>query len=460
MDGAAQVAGKRDAGGGLLWRLLPDDRGRRRRKHRRKDTPWLANCDYTSQVMTHSPRIAAISLTALALSASFASSTVVTIAQGKAVHVGLEYRAPVAGQPKPNFSPKGMQVPLKDVAATVTLPSGAMRPAKTGAMKLGPTDASWIPVMATATPEHPQDLCQLFIDRNRNGTFADDGPALSATPSQREKTLDWWSSISNVELSIPYSTTKATENYFVNFWIVRPNEAPAPDLLRFSVGSWRYGTAKVNGIVVLVAAMDDNDAVFTKDDMWSVIEASAPDAPKAVLSIAEARGTNRLMFVKNGDKDLVLEFGAFSPDGRSIDFTVVDKPVTKAADRKADDMLKDERGRPRTGVPLLWTHSFTDALAAANASHKKVFIDFETDWCGPCKSMDEWIWTDAEVADMLRTGYIGLKLDGDIEKALVKRFAVGGYPTMIVLDGSGKELWRVVGYQSSAEILARLTPGK
>ena len=76
--------------------------------------------------------------------------------------------------------------------------------------------------LATATAEHPQDLCQLFIDRNRNGNFADDGPALSATPAQREKTLDWWSSVSNVELSIPYSTTKATENYFVNFWIVRP----------------------------------------------------------------------------------------------------------------------------------------------------------------------------------------------------------------------------------------------
>ena len=130
--------------------------------------------------------------------------------------------------------------------------------------------------------------------------------------------------------------------------------------------------------------------------------------------------------------------------------------MTKAADRKADDMLKDERGRPRAGAPFVWTHSFTEALAAASVAHKKVFIDFETDWCGPCKSMDEWIWTDAEVADLLRAGYVGLKLDGDIEKALVKRFTVAGYPTMIVLDASGKELWRAVGYQSSKEILDQL----
>lgn len=398
--------------------------------------------------------------TALVSLAAVPSLTTSTAAQGQLVHVELAYKAPVAGQPKPNFSPKGMPVPLLDVAATVILPAGAVRPAKTGKMKLGPNEAAWIPVMATATAEHPKDLCQLFIDRNRNGNFTDDGPALTATPTQRPKTNQWWSSIAPVELSIPYSTIKTIEPYFASFWLVRDENGPAPDLLRFSVGSWREGTAKVNGVDVLVAAMDDNDAMFTKDDMWSVIEASAPDAPTAVLSINEARGTNRFMFAKNGDKELVLEFRSFSPDGRSIDFAVVDKPVTKAADRKADDMLAEERGRPRAGAPFTWGHNLTEALAKAKAEKKRVFIDFETDWCGPCKSMDEWIWTDADVADRLKAGYIGVKLDGDIEKATVKRFTVSGYPTIIVLDGSGKELWRVVGYQSSKEILAKLAAAR
>jgi thiol-disulfide isomerase/thioredoxin len=348
-------------------------------------------------------------------------------------------------------------VPLVDVPASAALPAGALGPAKTGRVKIGPTEAAWIPVMATATADHPKDLCQLFIDRNRNGNFADDGPALTATLTQKEKTLDWWSLVSNVELSVPYSTTKATEPYFVDFWIVRPNDAAAPDMLRFSVGSWRAGTVKVNGVDALVAAMDgDNNAIFDKEDYWSVIETSAPDAAKAVLSHTEARGTNRLMFLKDGAKELVLEFRSFSADGRSIDFEIVDKPVTKAADRKADDMLAGERGRPRAGAPFAWEHKFADALAKAKAAHKKVFIDFETDWCGPCKSMDEWIWTDAEVADLLKAGYVGVKLDGDVEKVLVRRFAVTGYPTMIVLNPPATEVWRAVGYQSSKEMLALL----
>jgi thiol:disulfide interchange protein len=135
---------------------------------------------------------------------------------------------------------------------------------------------------------------------------------------------------------------------------------------------------------------------------------------------------------------------------------VVDKPVTKAADRAGDDTVAAERGRPRTTAPFSWGHDFTAALAQAKASGKKVFVDFEATWCGPCKTMDEWIWTDADVAARLGAGFVGVKLDGDIEKTIVTRYAVKGYPTMLVLDAAGTEAARGVGYLSSKEVLALL----
>jgi len=67
--------------------------------------------------------------------------------------------------------------------------------------------------------------------------------------------------------------------------------------------------------------------------------------------------------------------------------------------------------------------------------------------------LDEWVWSDAEVVSVLGAGYVGVKLDGDLEKALATRFNVVGYPTMIVLGPDGKELGRAVGYQSSKQIL-------
>lgn len=380
-------------------------------------------------------------------------------AQSTVITVPLTYHAPGTG-PKPNFSPKGTQVTLTAVPQGQALPAGAVHPAKRGMLQVGPVRTSWIPVLATASAAHPADLTQLFIDKNRNGNFADDGPPVAAKPTQNEKTKAWWSSFSGIELRVAFPEPDRTEPYFVNFWIVREDAAPAPDVLRYSRGSWRSGTVTVNGVQALVAAMDgNNDALYGPGDSWSVVQASMTDAAIAVLSIKEARDTSRLMFIERGGgaKDLVLEFKSFKKDGSAIEFTVVDRPVTKAEDRLPDDMLVSERPRARAKTPFAWSHDLGAAVAQAKTSGKRVLIDFETTWCGPCKTMDEWIWTDAEVAAALSAGYVGVKLDGDIEKAHVKRFDVAGYPTMVILDpsqGAGTVVKKVSGYQSSAQVLA------
>ena len=384
---------------------------------------------------------------------------VASAAGAQNIRVDLAYRAPVDGQTKPNFSPKGTQVPLTAFTSVSSLPAGSVLPARTGMIKVGPDQRSWVPVLVTSDSLHPSDFTRLFIDRNRNGDFTDDGPPLSATPAQNAKTKVWWTSINKVELSVSYDASRPPEPYLVNVWMVRDDSAGPPDVLRYSVGSWRYGTVTVKGVNALIAVMDDNDAVFTKDDMWSALAASDPNAAKSVLTIAEARPTNRLMFLTNGGKEIPLEFRSISPDGRSMELAVVDRVITKAADRAPDDNLRDERPRPRATIPFEWGHGskdFTAAVARAKATGKKVFLDFEATWCGPCHTMDQWIWNDAEVAAELNAGYIGVKIDVDLEKPLVKKFKTTGYPTMIVLNSAAKEIARVTEYQSSKDMLAVL----
>ena len=373
------------------------------------------------------------------------------------VRVDLAYRAPGSG-PAPNFSPKGTAVTLADVAPTMALPAGSIRPAKVGTLQVGPNERAWMKVLVTSQSEYPKDLCRLYVDRNRNGNFEDDGAPVLAVPSLREKTGDTWSSFSDFEITVPYDAA-VSEPYRLTAWIVRRGET-TPDAIRFSVRSWRSGTTTVNGVEALVAVMDsDNDAIFRGGDMWSALEAAAPDAAKRVLSYEEARETSRLMFVKGPAGEQVLEFRGITPDGRTLTLAVVDRRVTKAQDRAGDDALAPERSRPRAVTPFAWSKArtgFDAALKTAKASGKKVVLDFWTTWCGPCAMMDQWIWSDQEVVSLLDANYVGVKLDGDVEEALVKRFGVKGYPTIIVLDAGGKELGRADGYLGSKELLALL----
>ena len=374
------------------------------------------------------------------------------------MRVELAYGAP-GGGPAPNFSPKGTQIPLTAVDATFALPADAIVPARTGVIKVGPDDQSWIRVLATADPSHPADLTRLYLDRNRNGRFDDDGPHASAVPAQNEKTRAWWTSTKAIELSVAYPGGP-TEPYLVNFWSVRedlPGTPQPPQILRYSVASWRSGTATINGTEALVAAMDaDNNAVFDKADSWSVLEANAPDAAKLVLSHTEARNTARLMYVSGDGREQVLEFRALSPDGRWMELAVVNRLSTKKADRAADDLLAAERSRPRAAAPFAWTHELAAALAQSKKQDRKLLIDFDATWCGPCKTMDEWIWTDAEVAGLLTRGFVGVKIDGDLHKDLADKFKVAGYPTMIVLNPNGTESHRFTGYLNSADATAFL----
>ena len=310
-------------------------------------------------------------------------------------------------------------------------------------------------MLVTSEGSHPGDLCRVYLDRNRDGKFDDDGEPLVAAPTQNEKTKAWWSSFAKTQLDVPYD--KSREPYLISIWIVREGEF-VPDVARYSVGSWRQGTVDVDGVPAVVAVMDaNNDAVFDKHDMWSVLAASEPDAAKRVLSLDEARNMNRLMFLEAPDKERALQFQSISADGRTLKFTIVNHAVTKKEDRAPDDLVAPERRRPRTEQPIDWGHghaAYTAALATAKASGKRVLLDFETTWCGPCKTMDEWIWSDKEVAGAVKTGYVAVKLDGDVEKELVHRYGVRGYPTGVAIDAAGNPVSRPFeGYQASADLL-------
>lgn len=99
--------------------------------------------------------------------------------------------------------------------------------------------------------------------------------------------------------------------------------------------------------------------------------------------------------------------------------------------------------------------SFDEALTAAKAEGKKVFIDFYTSWCGPCKRLAANVFPNKQVGDYMNGNYVCLKLDAEKEGAdLAKKFGVSAYPTLIVTDTDGKVLGSFAGYKEGEDFIA------
>jgi thiol:disulfide interchange protein DsbD len=104
---------------------------------------------------------------------------------------------------------------------------------------------------------------------------------------------------------------------------------------------------------------------------------------------------------------------------------------------------------PETHSPIAWVPLSEDALAVARAARQPVLIDFQAEWCLPCRKMERTTFVDPVFVDVARS-FATLKADVTEQdasaEALMERFSVGGVPTYVVLAPDGREERRFEGY--------------
>jgi thioredoxin-related protein len=105
-----------------------------------------------------------------------------------------------------------------------------------------------------------------------------------------------------------------------------------------------------------------------------------------------------------------------------------------------------------------WGTDLPAALAQAKKEKKLVLMDFTgSDWCPPCKALHNEVFATKEFADYAKNNLALVELDfprfkkqtAALEKAnqaLQQKYHIEGYPTVILLNADGKELWRNMGY--------------
>jgi protein disulfide-isomerase len=116
-----------------------------------------------------------------------------------------------------------------------------------------------------------------------------------------------------------------------------------------------------------------------------------------------------------------------------------------------------------------WLTNYAEAQEAAKSQNKLLLMDFTgSDWCGWCIMLEKEIFSKPEFKDYARKNLVLLELDFPRRKELSaemmeqnQRLAIKhriqGFPTIVVLDSSGKELAQL-GYMQGgpAAFIARL----
>ncbi len=113
--------------------------------------------------------------------------------------------------------------------------------------------------------------------------------------------------------------------------------------------------------------------------------------------------------------------------------------------------------KPEQTATLKWIHSIDEGKTIAKKENKNIMIDTYADWCVACKELEEYTFSDPEVAKILEE-YVLVKLDftkmSAEDRKLQRELNVIGMPTVIFLDSEGKEIRRFFGFKNKKEFLA------
>jgi thioredoxin-related protein len=111
--------------------------------------------------------------------------------------------------------------------------------------------------------------------------------------------------------------------------------------------------------------------------------------------------------------------------------------------------------------PIAWRRGDVDAaFAEAKAANKPVFLYWGAAWCPPCNQMKATLFNQRAFIERTEH-FIPVYVDGDTPAAqkLGTRFAVSGYPTMVLFKPDGTEITRLPGEADPEHYLQVLALG-
>jgi len=106
-----------------------------------------------------------------------------------------------------------------------------------------------------------------------------------------------------------------------------------------------------------------------------------------------------------------------------------------------------------------WLTSLDAAMQQSRNTGQPIFVDLFSPTCGGCTAMETVTYPEHEVQQFLGEHFIPVRLDVHRAAEAVRRYRANWTPTLLVLNESGVEAHRVVGYLPPEEFRAELSLG-
>lgn len=229
-------------------------------------------------------------------------------------------------------------------------------------------------------------------------------------------------------------------------------------------GAWMDGVKVFFGVVLLAAALWivwpvlGATATMLLSALWLLIAAASLglfSAPAAGASVWRRLGRGLGAALAIWAAVLLVGLAAGSSDPL--------RPLAVLAARSGNPDVINASARPdaapQSDLTFALVRSSTELDQAVKTAGRVTMLDFYADWCISCKEMETLTFTDPRVQAKLKQMNL-LRADVTANSAddqlLLKRFGLFGPPGIIFFDQSGKEVLRVVGYESADKFLRSL----
>jgi tetratricopeptide (TPR) repeat protein len=122
--------------------------------------------------------------------------------------------------------------------------------------------------------------------------------------------------------------------------------------------------------------------------------------------------------------------------------------------KKAEDQLagRQPAGSPLGGKGIDWLDSYNSGMERGNRQKKFMLLFFYTEFNAALPLLERKVFSNEGVIRLARE-FICIRVDGNANRYLSRSYQVGGYPTIIFIDGDENEKARRMGLREPGELV-------